>query len=171
MSDEFMLSTTPPTEQEVDQRRVFENNGTVYDMFHNLHRARAAAEAAAAALRELRAEPDADNFIGEMLSLAGFTYLYFGESFCSGVPFSHLEGDEVVYGAPQTTDEMFQTAVARFDAALAEPGVLLELDPESGWSRRSPTWPPWARAGPCWTADCSRRRPPRWSTCPPSSST
>jgi hypothetical protein len=131
MSDEFMLSTTPPTEQEVDQRRVFENNSTVYDMFHNLHRARAAAEAAAVALRELRAEPDADNFIGEMLSLAGFTYLYFGESFCSGVPFSHLEGDEVVYGAPQTTDEMFQTAVARFDAALAEPGVVAELDPEA----------------------------------------
>jgi len=130
MSDEFMLSTTPPTEQEVDQRRVFENNSTVYDLFHNLHRARAAAEAAAAALRELRAEPDADNFIGEMLSLAGFTYLYFGESFCSGVPFSHLEGDEVVYGAPQTTDEMFQTAVARFDAALVEPGVQAEEEPE-----------------------------------------
>jgi hypothetical protein len=130
MSDEFMLSTTPPTEQEVDQRRVFENNSTVYDMFHNLHRARAAAEAAAAALRELRAEPDADNFIGEMLSLAGFTYLYFGETFCSGVPFSHLEGDQVVYGEPQTTDEMFQTAVARFDAALAEPGTVAEEEPE-----------------------------------------
>ncbi|HEU4524887.1 MAG TPA: hypothetical protein VFR62_07680 [Gemmatimonadales bacterium] len=132
MSDEFMLSTTPPTEQEIDQRRVFENNSTLYDMFHNLHRARAAAEGAAVALRELRAEPDADNFIGEMLSLAGFSYIYFGESFCSGVPFSRLEGDQVVYGAPQTTDEMFQTAVARFDAALAEPGVQLELDPESG---------------------------------------
>ncbi|HEY7505544.1 MAG TPA: hypothetical protein VH700_15715 [Gemmatimonadales bacterium] len=131
MSDEFMLSTTPPTEQEVDQRRVFDNNSTVYDMFHNLHRARAAAEAAAVALRELRAEPDADNFIGEMLSLAGFAYVYFGETFCSGVPFSHLEGDQVVYGEPQTTDEMFQTAVARFDAALAEPGVQAELDPES----------------------------------------
>jgi hypothetical protein len=130
MADEFMLSTTPPTEQEVDQRRVFENNGTVYDMFHNLHRARAATEAAATALRDLRAEPDADNFIGEMLSLAGFTYLYFGESFCSGVPFSQLEGDQIVYGEPQTTDEMFQTAVARFDAALAEPGVVAEEEPQ-----------------------------------------
>jgi hypothetical protein len=130
MSDEFMLSTTPPTEQEVDQRRVFENNSTVYDMFHNLHRARAAAEAAAVALRDLRGDPDADNFIGEMLSLAGFTYLFFGETFCSGVPFSHLEGDQVVYGEPQTTDEMFQTAVARFDAALAEPGTVAEEEPE-----------------------------------------
>ena len=130
MSDEFVLSTTPPTEQEIDQRRVFDNNSTLYDMFHNLHRARAAAEGAALALREQRAEPDADPFIGEMLSLAGFTYVLFGESFCSGVPFSHLEGEEIVYGAPQTTDEMFQTAVARFDAALAEPGTVEEESQE-----------------------------------------
>ena len=130
MSDEFVLSTTPPTEQEIDQRRVFENNSTLRDMFHNLHRARAAAEAAAVALREDRAEPDADPFIGEMLSLAGFTYIFFGESFCSGVPFSRLEGDQVVYGEPQTTDQMFQTAVARFDAALAEPGTVEEESQE-----------------------------------------
>ena len=130
MSDEFVLSTTPPTEQEIDQRRVFDNNSTLYDMFHNLHRARAAAENAAVALRDQRAEPDADPFIGEMLSLAGFTYVLFGESFCSGVPFSHLEGEEIVYGAPQTTDEMFQTAVARFDAALAEPGTVGEESQE-----------------------------------------
>jgi hypothetical protein len=130
MSDEFVLSTTPPTEQEIDQRRVFENNVTLYDLFHNLHRARAATEAAAVALRDQRAEPDADPFIGEMLSLAGFTYVFFGESFCSGVPFSRLEGDEVVYGAPQTTDEMLQTAVARFDAALAEPGTVEEESQE-----------------------------------------
>ena len=130
MADEFVLSTTPPTEQEIDQRRVFENNSTLYDLFHNLHRARAAAEAAAVALRELRVDPDADSGIGEMLSLAGFTYVFFGESFCSGVPFSRLEGDEIVYGAPQTTDEMFQTAVSRFDAALAEPGTAAEESQE-----------------------------------------
>jgi hypothetical protein len=126
MADEFVLSTTPPTEQEVDQRRVFENNSTLFDLFHNLHRARAAAEAAAAALREFGADPDADPGIGEMLSLAGFSYLFFGESFCSGVPFSRLEGEEVVFGDPQTTDEMFQSAVNQFDAALAEPGTVAE---------------------------------------------
>jgi hypothetical protein len=126
MADEFVLSTTPPTEQEVDQRRVFENNVTLFDLFHNLHRARAAAEAAAVALRAFGADPDADPGIGEMLSLAGFSYLFFGESFCSGVPFSRLEGEEVVFGDPQTTDQMFATAVSRFDAALAEPGTVAE---------------------------------------------
>jgi hypothetical protein len=126
MADEFVLSTTPPTEQEVDQRRVFVNNSTLFDLFHNLHRARAAAEAAASALREFGADPDADPGIGEMFSLAGFTYVSFGESFCSGVPFSRLDGEEVVFGTPQTTDQMFQTAVTQFDAALAEPGTAGE---------------------------------------------
>ena len=126
MADEFVLSTTPPTEQEVDQRRVFDNNSSLFAVFHNLHRARAAAEGAAAALREFGADPDTDPGIGEMLSLAGFTYIYFGEDYCSGVPFSRLEGDNLVFGLPQTTTEIFQTAIARFDAALAEPGTVAE---------------------------------------------
>ena len=33
MSDEFVLSTTPPTEQEIDQRRVFEHNSTRLRLF------------------------------------------------------------------------------------------------------------------------------------------
>ena len=134
MSDEFVLSTTPPTEQEIDQRRVFELNSTLADLFHNLHRARVAAEDAAVALREFRADADSVPAIGEMLSLAGFTYIYFGESFCSGVPFSRVEGEELVFGQPHTTAETFQTAVARFDAALAEPGTAFDPDiPEIGF--------------------------------------
>jgi hypothetical protein len=128
LSDEFVLSTTPPTEQEMDQRRVFELNSTLADLFHNLHRARVAAEGASAALREFGADPDGDPGIGEMLALAGFTYIYFGETFCSGVPFSRVEGDELIFGLPQTTTETFQTAVARFDAALAEPGTSADTE-------------------------------------------
>lgn len=131
MSDEFVLSTTPPTEQEIDQRRVFELNSTLSDLFHNLHRARVAAEGAAEALQEFSVDPDTSAATSEMLSLAGFTYIYFGESFCSGVPFSRVEGEELVFGPPQTTAETFQTAVARFDAALAEPGIT--ADPDIGF--------------------------------------
>jgi hypothetical protein len=126
MADEFVLSTTPPTEQEVDQRRVFTNNSTLFFAFHSLHRARAAAEAAAEALRTFGPEPDGDPGIGEMLALAGFTYIYFGEDYCSGVPVSRLDADSIVFGVPQTTAAMFQTAIARFDAAMAEPGTIAE---------------------------------------------
>ncbi len=126
MSDEFVLSTTPPTEQEVDQRRVFENNVTLFDMYWYMHRARAAAENAAAALRQFDIDADNTSEIGEVLSLAGFSYVMFGEDFCSGVPFSRLDGDTIAFGTPQTTTEMFNSAVERFEAALAEPGVANE---------------------------------------------
>ena len=123
MSDEFVLSTTPPTEQEVDQRRVFENNSTLSDLFLNMQRARTAAELAANALQRLSVLPDSEPGIPEMHSLAGYTYLFFGESFCSGVPFSRLDGDTLIYGLPLTTEQVFDTALARFDTALAHPGL------------------------------------------------
>jgi len=130
MSDEFVLSTTPPTQQEVDQRRVFTNNSTVFDTYFYMQRARAAAEDAARGLRQFSAAPDETADIGEMLSLAGFGYILFGEDFCSGVPFSRLDGDTIAFGKPLTTAEMFDSAVARFDSALAEPGVQAEEEPE-----------------------------------------
>jgi starch-binding outer membrane protein, SusD/RagB family len=124
MADEFVLSTTPPTEQEVDQRRMFTNNSTIYDLYWYLQRARAAAEDAAAALRLHDPTPDEETpDVGEMLSLAGFSYVYFGEDFCSGVPASRLVGDTIAFGKPQTTAETFDTAIARFDEALADAGV------------------------------------------------
>ena len=125
MADEFVLSTTPPTQQEIDQRRIFTNNSTLFAYYHYLHRARAAAETAAEALREFGPAPDEDPRIGEMQSLAGFSRIYLGEAFCAGVAFSRLEGDETVFGEPQTTAEIFQSAVNLFDAALAEPGTNL----------------------------------------------
>ena len=130
MSDEFVLSTTPPTQQEVDQRRVFTNNSTVFDTYFYMQRARAAAEDAARGLRQFSAAPDETADIGEMLSLAGFGYILFGEDFCSGVPFSRLDGDTIAFGKPLTTAVMFDSAVARFDSALAEPGVQAEEEPE-----------------------------------------
>ncbi|HKT61388.1 MAG TPA: hypothetical protein VJQ46_15140 [Gemmatimonadales bacterium] len=130
MADEFVLSTTPPTQQEVDQRRVFTNNSTVFATYFYMQRARAAAEDAARGLREFSATPDETADIGEMLSLAGFGYIFFGEDFCSGVPFSRLDGDTIAYGKPLTTAEMFDSAVARFDSALAEPGVQVEESQE-----------------------------------------
>jgi hypothetical protein len=123
MSDEFVLSTTPPTEQEIDQRRVFETNSTLADLFLNLHRARAAAEGAAAALEEFSPDPTVEPGIAEMHSLAGYTYLFFGESFCSGVPYSRLDGDTLVFGTPTTTAETFALARARFEEAIAHPGL------------------------------------------------
>jgi starch-binding outer membrane protein, SusD/RagB family len=126
LADEFVHSTTPPSQQEIDQRTTALINPSLSDVYRNLHRARVGAENAATALRQFLLEPDSTLDIAEMHAIAGFTYIYFGENFCSGVPFSRANGDTLSFGNPQTTTQIFGLALSRFDSALAEPGMALD---------------------------------------------
>jgi hypothetical protein len=126
LSDEFIHSTTPPSQQEVDQRTTAIINPTLSDIYRNLHKARVGLENAAAALRQYLVEPDETTDIAEMRTLAGYTYVYFGETFCSGVPFSRVSGDSLIFGNPETTTQIFERALTRFDEAVAEPGLALD---------------------------------------------
>jgi hypothetical protein len=63
-----------------------------------------------------------------MQSIAGYGYLYFGEDFCSGVPFGRVRGDTLTFGQPQTTPATFESALAKFDSALAHPGLSGDED-------------------------------------------
>src|SRR5690242_978947 len=98
-------------------------NSSLVNIFRELSRGRASAERAARKYVEL----EQPNAIGraESLLLAGFSYILFGENYCSGVPFSTLNDDQtIVYGAPQTTAETFQTAIAKFDTAITVASAL-----------------------------------------------
>jgi starch-binding outer membrane protein, SusD/RagB family len=123
LTDEFVHSTTPPSEQEIDQRTTALINPSLSDVYRNLHKARAGAENAATALQQFLLYPDSTTDIAEMQALAGFTYVYFAENFCSGVPFSRVSGDSLVFGLPQTTTQTLQLAVSKFDSALAQPAL------------------------------------------------
>ena len=117
LSDEFYSSDTFPTRRQVDRRAVLPNNATSQTDFRNLHRARATAERAISAFAEFG--PGEPGYT-EVLSLGGYSYIVFGENYCSGVPFSEQQPDgELVYGDPLSTAEMFEEAVDRFDRALA----------------------------------------------------
>ena len=116
-TDEFQHSGTFPTRVEVDERNIFLTNGTMEGVFRDLHAARVGAENAVGLLTE---EFGADSRIGEMNNLAGFTYVFFGEVYCSGVPYGTTPvGGASEQGMPTTTDETFALAIAAFDAALA----------------------------------------------------
>lgn len=123
MADELMHSGFIPSMVEFDQRIVLENNGSLSEAYFRLQRARVAAEGAAAALQQRSRDPANDSGIPEMLTLAGLTYVYFGEDFCSAVPFSQVNGDSLVLGPSLSTAETLQLAVDRFDAALAHPAT------------------------------------------------
>jgi hypothetical protein len=123
LADEFIHSTTPPSEQEIDQRTTALINPSLSDVYANLHKARSGLENAATALRQFFPQADSTTDIAEVQSLAGFTYIYFGENFCSGVPVSRVSGDSLIYGSPLTTTQILATAISKFDSALAQPGM------------------------------------------------
>lgn len=128
MADEFNHSGFIPSAVEFDQRLVVTNNPTLTPLYFRLHVARAGAERAAAALQEFSLDADNDPGIAEMSGLAGFTYVFFGENFCSGVPYSTVKDGELVYGPAETTEATLLRAVERFDTALAHSGVAADPD-------------------------------------------
>jgi hypothetical protein len=126
MSDEFQHSGFIPSTVEFDQRLVAVNNGSLETIFFRLHKARVGAEAAAQALQRYATDPTTNSGIPEALSLAGYTYIFFAEDFCSGVPYSTIVNDKVVPGPADSTVGSLRTAIARFDSALASPAVTVD---------------------------------------------
>jgi hypothetical protein len=126
LADMWMNSETFPTREEMDRRRADVRNATLLEVFRFLHSSRVAAERAATALETYSPDGAADPRIPEMRSLSGYIYIHAGENYCSGVPFSTTEPD-VAYGEPLTTPQIFDSAVARFDLALAAPGLTDDI--------------------------------------------
>src|SRR5690606_27612545 len=117
LADEMHSSGTFPTRQEVDRRATTVDNGTNADVFRELSRARRSAERGDSLFRQFNG---LDSERAELLALAGFTYIYFGENYCTGVPFSEFNEatDQFEFGTPLSTSEIFERALERFDEAL-----------------------------------------------------
>ena len=112
-TDESMHASTPPAVREWDLRNVPASNTVSPVLFLNLQRARARSEDAARRISVLLAAPDAR--VGELWALSGFSYILFGELYCSGVPISIA--NPLTYGRPLTTAELLDTALVRLTTA------------------------------------------------------
>jgi hypothetical protein len=124
-TDELIWAETFPTRFEVDVRSVQVANGTTEGVFRNLHRARISALRAVEA--HFRLDPGTNASIlaiAEALNLEGMTYIYFGENYCNGVPFSRILNAVEEFGSPKTNVEMFNEAIVRFDSSLKMIGTL-----------------------------------------------
>jgi len=116
LGDEFLNAESFPDRISVDQRDIIPSNLSLVALFLDLSRARASADFASSQYNKLDAGAVGQS---EVLSLAGFSYILFGENYCSGVPFSTIDaGGNITYGDPQTRDEVLQIAVAKFDSAI-----------------------------------------------------
>jgi hypothetical protein len=124
LADELINTETFPDRILADARQPQIESATLQTIFRNLHRARVSAEGAAQKFRQF-ADTTVDAGLSEMLSLAGFTYVFFADNYCSGVPFSSVNADgSFNYGGPLTTAQMRDTAINRFDQALAAAAAL-----------------------------------------------
>lgn len=123
MTDEWMHSGTFTTRFQVEVRNMPDDNGTLAGVFRRLQQARNSLESTASKLQD-GVDAATDPRIAEMLMYAGFTYLAFGENYCNGVPFSlQPEGGETEFGDPETNEQIFDRAIARFNSALAESAI------------------------------------------------
>ncbi|MFP4624081.1 MAG: hypothetical protein ACLFRX_07895 [Gemmatimonadota bacterium] len=125
LTDEFLHYGTFPTRQEVDLRSIptpapndATDNATVSDPYHNLHRARRSAEVAEDLYEAAEAGSSAERSV--VRSLAGYTYILFGEMFCEGVPYSSIDiQGNVTFGEPSTRTETFNRAQEWFGLATS----------------------------------------------------
>ncbi len=117
MADEFLYSGVFPQWQDIDGRAVEPRNSSVPGIYRALHNARVGLENAADVVAEFL---PGDPRLSEMHGLAGYAYVFFGESFCPGVPFGRtLPGGEATQGQQRSTEETFTLALERFAAASA----------------------------------------------------
>lgn len=125
LSDELINSETFPTRIEVDRRAMSVGNSDVSLWFRVMQKARNSTEFAVNSYRQLSPDTTKASGFPEMLALSGFTYLFFAENYCSGVPFSSIAPNgTLLYGQPLTTAAMFDTAASRFTQALNAANAL-----------------------------------------------
>jgi starch-binding outer membrane protein, SusD/RagB family len=116
-TDELANVSTYSQHREVDARAIPIDNSIMTSTFLALQRARNRAEVTAAAYADL--DPSAPGR-AQALNLAGFSYVLFGENYCSGVAFSTANPDgSFTFGNPIGTDSVFGLALAKFDQAAA----------------------------------------------------
>jgi starch-binding outer membrane protein, SusD/RagB family len=123
LADELWASSTyTTTHNRVDARNVEDTNGGANLVFFWLQRARNATELAS----ELYTQTPQVNSPAhaQMTALAGYSYVFFAESYCSGVPFSRQPFvGATEYGAPQTTEQILNIALTRFESAIQQAGT------------------------------------------------
>ncbi len=115
--DEWATSSTFVQNDETDKRSIQENNSSITGMLYRLFRTRTSANQAIAALEEYL--PSATTTIAEMYFARGFAELQLASDFCNGIPLSDGSSEEVVYGNPVPVSDVFNSAIASFDAAIA----------------------------------------------------
>ena len=126
LSDELINTETFPTRIEIDQRAMSLSNTSLIGTFFDLTRARASGELAIRTYQESAVTKADSTGFPEVLALNGLTYILFAENYCGAVPVSIQNPDGTfTFGAAEATNTLLDSAVSKFDQALAVQGTPL----------------------------------------------
>lgn len=121
-TDELHSTGTFPTRTATDRRRhqPLASGNTTDAAYNNLQFARRALSETAEMVAAHEDYGEASATYARLKALEGYTLIGLGEGFCSAVPLSNfdLETAEETYGAPQTSRQILDEAIERFDASL-----------------------------------------------------
>jgi hypothetical protein len=117
LGDEWRSGDTFEQRNSTDIRVVAVTNSFVTDIFRRANRVRNEGVAAIAALRQYAPLPVSN--IGQMFAFMAFSENQIGEFFCNGIPFTDLNGNQLVFGNPVPYDSAFRRAVNHADSAIA----------------------------------------------------
>jgi hypothetical protein len=121
IADEMYSTDTFDDRLFPNQRAMNENLPALDGFYRNMHRSRSGAARAITVLKKVAPTPVQN--IGELYAIRGFTEAFFGEMYCSGVPFSDETATGTEFGAPQTTAQVYARALGSLDSALASAGT------------------------------------------------
>lgn len=117
-TDELLYAETFPTRLEIEKRAIQEQNSNMTAVIRDIQRARASGDFASSKF-EKSAPTDVRR--AETMTLAGFAIVIMAENYCSGMPISRLTDEGAIeLGTPQTTAQLFDAAIAKFDSAIAQ---------------------------------------------------
>jgi hypothetical protein len=126
LGDEFINTETFPTRIEFDQRAQTIGNTSLVNTFADLNRARALATRAIAGFQKFAKTTGDSTGFPEVTALGGLTYVLFAENYCGAVPLSTVNDDgSFTFGVALTTNQELDSAIAKFNTALAVTGAPL----------------------------------------------
>jgi hypothetical protein len=122
LADEYMNADFQPDRNDVDQRTMATNSP--YANYSSVTQTRGYIRDALVA--EYKYEPTKTTDIGELWMSLGFIEMSLGENFCNGIPLGNNTNGGVDYTSPSfkplTNNEVFNTAIAHMDSAIALTG-------------------------------------------------
>ncbi len=117
LADELRASDTFDGRLLVNKRFMNDNLPEMTSTYVAMHKARSSINNAINVIKVVAPAPKFN--VGELYMYRGYMEDFFGEMYCSGVPFSDVKEGVPVLGKSETTAQVFTRAAASFDTALA----------------------------------------------------